>query len=321
MKLINANTAAAALILSTVFGGVSANGNCLQTTTRCVDNNGGDCRDIVSGGPNCGKRRITISSQWCNNTNRDRTIFEDQGPALRLNGPAVVSHHGGPLTFSAKGLGRVLRHGECDEESWDSEIDTCGNFFNYQVNIFASNTSHEQCRGFNFARQMKTRCDLRSKINCTVLDGKNGGEGTPCEDYNPCMQPSGHSDGSSCLCEKQSDCTQNVRFDFEYQNANNSLNFRSTRQSEARVAWNTIANNWWQFRDELKSWEKKEWSITQWNVNVCERVPSASLELRGDLIDSDTNEIDENFSVCMDRVNRRNRNFPRLHFCDGRSEL
>uniref|UniRef100_A0A7S3Q9K4 Uncharacterized protein n=1 Tax=Chaetoceros debilis TaxID=122233 RepID=A0A7S3Q9K4_9STRA len=151
---------------------------------------GWDCRNTMHLKPAafCGRKHITISSQWYNFTGKDRTIYEDQGPALKLTGPAVkFLNNGKPLTFSANGLGRVLHNGQCDEGQWETDIDTCEPFFNYKVNIFASNTSHGQCRGFDFARQMKLVCKLKPNVDCTVLDGKNGGRGKPCEEVERCV--------------------------------------------------------------------------------------------------------------------------------------
>jgi len=139
---------------------------------------------------NCGRKSITISSQWCNFTGEDRTIYDNKGPAQKLTGPAVASLNNGSLTFSANGLGRVLRKGECDQEQWEADIDTCKPFFNYEVNIFASGTNtnmeNKQCRGYNYARQMKSICKLQLNIGCMVLDGKNGGNGKPCEEVERC---------------------------------------------------------------------------------------------------------------------------------------
>jgi len=102
----------------------------------------------------------------------------------------VASLNNGSLTFSANGLGRVLRKGECDQEQWEADIDTCKPFFNYEVNIFASGTNtnmeNKQCRGYNYARQMKSICKLQLNIGCMVLDGKNGGNGKPCEEVERC---------------------------------------------------------------------------------------------------------------------------------------
>lgn len=207
---------------------------------------------------NCGRKHITVSSQWCNFTGKDRTIYEDQGPALKLTGPAATSlNNGKPIVFSAKGLGRVLHNGQCDEEQWEADIDTCQPFFNYEVNIFASNTSHEQCRGYNFSRQMKSICKLQAKIACTVLDGKNGGKGTPCKEVERCVIVGDdfvNGVSTECTCPR---CIQDVRYDFEYTNPNNQVlrldseTVLTRRHSNAKIRWQTVLGNKKYFRDDV----------------------------------------------------------------------
>eukprot|EP01083_Nonionella_stella_P278013 945314_1 len=286
---------------------VSGSGDCLKTTTstRCVADDGGDCRWIKQSKPaaNCGRKSITISSQWCNFTGKDRTIYEDQGPALKLTGPAVASlNDGKALTFSANGLGRVLRNGKCDKEQWEADIDTCKPFFNYEVNIFASKKNkNKQCRGYNYARQMKSICKLQSNIGCMVMDGKNGGKGTPCEEVQRCTiveEDLVNGVSRRCTCPE---CIQDVRYEFEYTNPNNQLlrlDPEIVTTSNAKIRWQTVQDNRDYFREDVPAKNTQRFSITESKVDVCNIIPAASLSLVGNIIDPKTNEIDEDIRYC-----------------------
>jgi len=295
---------------------VSGSGDCLKTSTRCVTDDGRDCRWIkqLRGYEKCGLESITISSQWCNFTGKDRTIYEDQGPALKITGPAATSLNNGPLTYSADGLGRVLRNGECDEEQWEATINTCKPFFNYEVNIFASKTeSKQQCRGYNYARQMKSICAVDSNIGCMVLDGKNGGEGTPCKEVQRCLITEDdivNGVSRQCTCPE---CIQDVRYDFEYTNLTRDQNLKLDPWSSAKIRWQKVQNNKDYFSTEFPFRRRQRFSVTESNVDVCNGIPAASLSLVGYVIDRNTNKINEDFRYCNKYNVFQRVNFPPSH--------
>lgn len=320
------------IVLLLIFLGASAvptisgNGDCLETTTSCIADDGRECRWIkqLKKFENCGRKRITIRSEWCNYTGEDRTIYEDQGPVLKLTGPAVGSlNKGNPLMLSANGLGMILRNGECDAEQWKADIDTCKPFFNYEVNIFASSTSSKQCRGYNFARQMTPICKLKANIDCTVLDGKNGGKGTPCEEVERCTIVGDdfvNGISTECTCPE---CIQDVRYDFEYTNRNkqvlrlDSETVTTSRHSNAKIRGQTLQGNKKYFRDDVPAEGSNKFSITEYNVDVCNLIPAASLNLFGNVIDPKTNKIHEYFNDCTKITEIQSIEFrPTLSYCD-----
>ena len=106
----------------------------------------------------------------------------------------------------------------------------------------------------NFARQMKSICKLQSNIECDVLDGKNGGKGTPCDEVQRCtIVDEDIVNGVSKLCTCP-DCIQDVRYDFEYTNSNNQalrLGSEVVTTSNAKIRWQTVQDNRDYFRDDV----------------------------------------------------------------------
>ncbi len=215
-------------------------GECLYTETECFADDGTSCRKIKQErlDKGCGEQQITIKAKWCNFTNKNRRIYENQGPALTITGPAATILNGKKhVTFSPDGLGGDIDKNECQGETWTTSIDTCKPFFNYEVNVFANDIDQPQCRGYNFERQMKSLCKLQGSVSCTVLDGKNGGVGTPCADVRACTYNKGD--------DKASECFQDVRYDFLYTNHNNqSIRFdlEGEKVTRAMVAWKPVPN-------------------------------------------------------------------------------
>ncbi len=211
-----------------------------QTETNCFADDGTSCRKIRQKRQDqgCGRQKVTISSKWCNFTNKNRRIYENQGPILTLTGPAATSLNGKQnVIFSPRGLGGDIDRNECQNKSWTTSIDTCKPFFNYEVNVFASDIDQPQCRGYKFERQMRSMCKLNGSVSCTVLDGKNGGSGTPCEEVKACDYFEGD--------DKAPGCFHDVRYDFVYNNNNNQpvrFDLEGEKVTRALVAWKPVPN-------------------------------------------------------------------------------
>ncbi len=141
------------------------------------------------------------------------------------------------MTISPRGLGGAIDKNECQGETWTTTIDTCKAFFNYEVNVFANDIDQPMCRGYNFARQMKSLCKLEGSVSCTVLDGENGGAGTPCDQVGACSYFKGD--------DKAPECFQDVRYDFVYNNYNNQpvrFDLEGEKITRAMVAWKPVPN-------------------------------------------------------------------------------
>lgn len=209
---------------------------------------------------------------------------------MTLTGPAITSiNNNKPLKFSVEesqsglGLGgsqsreRVLRDGTCDEASWEAVVDTCQPYFNYEVNIRATSSVYKnektECRGYSFARQMKSLCQLNANIECTVLDGHgSNGKGTPCDEIQSCIRIGDNFESGTsieCNCDsKGRECIQDVRYDFSYSNANGqtlrldtgngtvmeSMKTWENKISNIKIGWRVVNDNGKYFKDLITKW-------------------------------------------------------------------
>ena len=95
---------------------------------------------------------------------------------------------------------------ECEERTWNTQIDTCQSHFNYAVTIKGSKKSNnvidgssgsQNCGGYTFETAMKRRCELMSSITCTAMAKEKGNQNIPCNQFTHCEECDNGADGLS----------------------------------------------------------------------------------------------------------------------------
>ncbi len=139
-----------------------------------------------------------------------------------------------------------LANGECGEETFEATIDPCKPFFNYEINL---KTEEKDCRGYYFGRrEIKSRCEVESDIECTLEDG------TYCEEYGgPEIVVSQQKPGSGCpaiqcILDTPESCLQDVEYKFTVYNRNGRqhpilFDLKHPKIANSKVAWKLVKPN------------------------------------------------------------------------------
>jgi len=304
------------LLVVSMVGTVSAqnqNDNCLDLETSCLTTEGTSCRFIPQlKADKCGLQTVTVEATWCNNTGKHQRITTES--TLKLSGGAISSINNGNQKVLPVPSG-VLSRGECDEESWTFQINNCKQSFNYEVNV---KTADSQCRGFFFTRQMKTLCKSGGEVTCTLPNG------TRCEDYDgPSLKTISEPgcDPIACIDQSPESCKQDLNYGFTARNrVGQPLDFdlSSPQVANSKVAWKIVQPNDVNFGN-LPGNSDRTWYFKKEDVNICRVIPSASLNVRGNIIDTqNNNKKDPDYQFCFNFVNQKVRKFDngvKLPFC------
>lgn len=305
-----------AFLLASLAGSISAQNQddkCLDLETSCVTTEGTSCRFIPQKkADKCGLQTVIVKANWCNNTGKHQRITSES--ALTLTGGAIASINNGAQKVLPVPTG-LLTRGECDEEEWTFQINNCKQFFNYEVNV---KTADSQCRGYFFTRQMKTLCKSGGDVTCTFPDGR------ACADYNGPPIKIIDTPGCpsiTCIDQPASECKKDLTYGFTVRNrVDQPLDFdlESPQIANSKVAWKIVQPNNVNFRN-LPGNDDRSWFEKKENVNTCRVIPSASLNIRGNIIDvKNNNKKDPDYQFCFNFENQKVRKFDngtKLPFC------
>lgn len=259
----------------------------------------------------CGREFINISATWCNESGRTLNVKSDS--KIKIAGPAIGSmNNGNPIVhyIPVSSLGDR----KCKTASWRLQINNCEAFFFYEVDI---KTTEKKCGGYFFARQMKAICDVHGDITCSLADG------TPCEDYDgPIIKTIEEAGCKTIKCidgETPKSCRQSIDYKFTINNkVDQSVKFDLSppQLANSKVAWEIVEPNDQNFLPLYRN-SKVSWILRKSNVNVCRVIPSASMNVRGNIVDADKKN-DQNYQFCYDyavQLKRKFDNGKKLPFC------
>jgi len=174
-------------------------------------------------------------------------------------------------------------------------------------------TTDKNCRGFEFKRQMKSICKTRGSVKCTLGDS-SGPTAIQCQDYEgptfKIIQKEGCPD-VKCVDQSAVSCRKDITYEFNLRNFNGQkvkFDLKPPQIANSKVAWQIVDNNQEHFSD-LGPEGSRAWSQRKTNVNICRVIPSASINIRGNVIDPKTDKKDENFQFCFSFENQNVRKF------------
>lgn len=281
---------------------------------------------------------VIIKSKWCNSNNE---IVAINSVKINLTGHASGTRFG-QKSFIVESKKGALQQDECEEYVLDTKINDCASHFNYAVDIQGSKVTStdnmERCDGYTFAAAMKRRCRLRSSISCIVLDGDSEGTNIPCAEFQPCR-----------ICNGDGKDYRSVMYDFSYVNMNNRplrLDGTPSNFSRAKIAGKIVSSKTQSFQyneGDVPPWETSTYSkdcllfsthfkLHFWHISyechcyflfdtvsffvvkaldVCNYpIPKGSMNLLGELVNRETNDVEEDFQYCFDYTEIEKNNSP-----------
>ena len=281
---------------------------------------------------------IVIKSKWCNNNNE---IVDINSVNINLAGPASGARFS-QMSFTVESKKGALQQGECEEYILETKINDCASHFNYAVDIkgikVTSSDNPKRCDGYTFEAAMKRRCKLKTSISCSVLDGNSEGTNIPCAEFQPCG-----------MCNGDGKDYRSVVYDFSYVNMNNRplrLDVTPSKFSKAKVDGKIVSSKSQSFQynnGDIPPWETSTYSKHSFScsthfklhflhishecycyflfdtvsffvikaLDVCNYpIPKGAMNLLGELVDRETNEVDEDFQFCFDYTQVEKSNSP-----------
>jgi len=152
-----------------------------------VDKNGLDCAELLRDRSNCFEP-VTYVYEYCN-------YQESDDVTLLENAELIV------YTTSVDFATSTIPAGQCIEQTYETEVDTCQGSFHSSLKVAGKNSDDDYCYAYKFLKtEPRPPCKVSADVECTVVE-----DGSDCADIETTPETCGDID---------------VKYDYEFCNLN-----------------------------------------------------------------------------------------------------